>query len=206
MSDGTYTDLLHAKFRWPKIGDRLFLSANEWWQNACVTDGAFSRMVLMEDGFKKAADLLVENARGDNYLSATLIYPIVFCYRHSLELALKYIITTYGAKAGVPPNTTEHDLARLWPHCRRVIEHFHPNNDDPALDVVEACIAEFAKIDPRSDTFRYPTTAKGQPITIQLAPIDLQQLRHTMEAIHNFFTGVDGYIDNAVSNAPDDCM
>lgn len=203
MSVGSYTDILNKKFRWPKAGDRLFVTANQWWQNASVDPSTFSRMVLMQDGFKEAGDILVEKAREDNYYSSVLIYPVFFCYRHSLELGLKYIITTYGGAAGVPPNTKEHNLARLWPHCRAVIEYFHPENDDPALDAVEACIAEFAKIDRGSDTFRYPTNSKGQSITIDLPPVNLLELRDTMEAIHNFFTGVDGYIDHAMSSAPD---
>ena len=203
MSDSSFTDLLHKEFRWPKAGDRMFVPANKWWHNASVDDSTIPRTVFMESGFKEAGDLLVEKAREDDYYSSILIYPIMFCYRHSLELALKYIITTYGRAAGVPPNTKEHDLARLWPHCRGVIEYFHPKNDDPALDAVEACIAEFAKIDPGSDTFRYATTSKGRPITINLPPVDLLQLRDTMEAIHNCFAGTDGYIDHAISSAPD---
>lgn len=203
MSDSGFTDLLVNEPRWPKVGDRLFATANQWWQNATVDHSTFSRMVMMESGFKEAGDILVEKARGDNYYTSVFIYPILFCYRHSLELALKYIINQYGRAAGIRSNTVEHDLVRLWPDCRVVIEFYHPDNDDPALEAVEACIAEFAKIDPGSDAFRYPTNAKGQSITINLPPIDLFQLRDTMEAIHNFFTGVDGYIDHAISSAPD---
>ena len=203
MSDGSFTDLLNKEFRWPNAGDRLFVSANQWWQNASVADSTFTRMVSMESGFKEAGDLLVDKTREDNHHRSVLIYPIIFCYRHSLELALKYIINMYGRAAGVSPNTKEHNLARLWPHCRAVIEYFDPKNDDPALDAVEACIAEFTKIDPGSDTFRYPTNSEGQSITINLPPVNLLELRDTMEAIHNFFTGVDGYIDHAISSAPD---
>lgn len=202
MSDGSYTDILKREFRWPKADDRLFVTADKWWQNTSVADDTFTRMVLMERGFKKGGDILVENAIGDNYNGSILIYPIFFCYRHSLELALKYIIATYGSEVGISPKTNEHDLAQLWPLCRDVIEYFSPESDNPELESVGACIAEFAKIDRVSDTFRYPTTSKGQSITINLPPVDLVQLRGTMEAIHNFFTGVDGYIDNAIGSAP----
>lgn len=203
MSESSFTDLLLHEVRWPKTGDRLFVTADMWWQNASVEETTFSRMILLESGFKDAGDILVEKTREDNHYNDILIYPIIYCYRHSLELAIKYIITTYGRAPSVSPNTKEHDLARLWPHCRRVIEYFHPDNDDPALDAVEACIAEFAKIDPGSDAFRYATTSKGRPMKINLPPVDLLELRATMEAIHNFFTGVDGYIDHAISSAPD---
>lgn len=202
MSKGTFTDLLNKPFRWPASGDCLFTSAENWWQNAAVAGDTFTRMVLIEDGFKRAAELLVDKAAEDNYQGSTLIYPIVFCYRHSLELALKYVIATYGRSAGIMPNTKSHDLDVLWPVCRRVIEHFDRTHDNPDLNAVEECVAEFAKIDAGSYTFRYPTNTKGEAIEIDLPPVDLVKLRETMEAIHNFFTGVDGYIDNAIGCMP----
>ncbi len=42
-------------------------------------------------GFKKAADLLVKNAR-TAYDRNTLIFPVLFLYRQYIELSLKEII------------------------------------------------------------------------------------------------------------------
>jgi hypothetical protein len=160
----------------------------------------FERTVLMMGGYKEAADLLVEAAIAERFHRDQLVYPIVFCYRHYLELELKYIINNYGRLVGVPPNTEDHDLEELWPAARRVITLDRPETADPAIDAVEAAIAEFSKIDPSSFTFRYPTDKKGQPIAIGVEHLDLEQLRDTMKGIGNFFMGADGLLDEAERN------
>ena len=71
-------------------------------------------------------------------------------------------------------------------------------------DAVEHCIAEFAKIDPLSETFRYPISRKGQPFDISHESIDLLQLRDTVQAIKNYFMGSDGLLSNLQDAQPDD--
>jgi hypothetical protein len=77
---------------------------------------------------------------------------------------------------------------------RRVLQHYRIASDDPALLAVEACIAEFSKIDLGSFTFRYPTNRSGQPIPILCRP-SLEQLRDTMGSIFQFFECVEMQID-----------
>ena len=49
----------------------------------------------MAEGYKRAADLLIERAKESTQLRNMLVYPIVFCYRHYLELTLKAMLATY---------------------------------------------------------------------------------------------------------------
>lgn len=69
-------------------------------------------------------------------------------------------------------------------------------------EAVEQCIAEFAKIDPFSETFRYPTNRKGQSFDVDDDVIDLLQLRDTMRAIENYFMGSDGFLGNLKNAQP----
>lgn len=48
--------------------------------------------MAMIDGYKMAADCLVDDADDSERKRNRLIYPIVFCYRHFLELSLKHVI------------------------------------------------------------------------------------------------------------------
>ena len=69
--------------RWPQTGDRLFAPS----RTATLAHTPDERLYRLTRGYKRAADVLVENtlcARGDQ---RNLIYPIVFCYRHYIELA-----------------------------------------------------------------------------------------------------------------------
>src|SRR5262249_24682285 len=149
----SFESLLNTDFRWPSPGDRAFNSSLDVPSSVGVAQDPFTRMVFMTDGYKEAADILVTKAVEDRPSSYMLLYPILFCYRHFLELSLKYVIVSYGRQAGVPPNTKDHDLDLLWPAFRQVLAYFGVG-DEAALTTVEAVIAEFAKIDRDSFTFR----------------------------------------------------
>ena len=65
------------------------LTPPDWRMNACVNWGGGT---LYSDGYKTAADTLVNQVAADRYTSDTLVYPIVFCYRQYLELLLKALL------------------------------------------------------------------------------------------------------------------
>jgi hypothetical protein len=73
------------------------------------------------------------------------------------------------------------------------------NEADP---VVAEVIGQFAKIDPGSYSHRYPVDQKGQPLPLALTDLHLPTLRDVMQAVANYFTGCDGYIDNLVGACP----
>jgi hypothetical protein len=104
-----FEQLAEMPFRWLKAGDLLFGESETG--HAAITGDPFSRMVFMMDGYKQAGDLLIDAALRNESERPLLVYPIVFCYRQSLELSLKYIITVYGGLAGVAPINNEHDFA-----------------------------------------------------------------------------------------------
>lgn len=67
----------------------------------------------LREGYKKSADELVEiavNSSGDYKILDTFIFPILFSYRHCLEIALKHIYMRAWGK--VPAGG--HNLLDLW--------------------------------------------------------------------------------------------
>ena len=68
----------------------------------------------MTDGYKTAADLMVAAAGQDRLTRDTLVFPIIFNYRHFLEISLKYLLATYGPNVDIESNWRSHDLATLW--------------------------------------------------------------------------------------------
>ena len=205
MSKMTFTDLLEIDFRWPKIGDRLFSEVHPAQGGAFLADLSDERLYRLIEGYKLAADLLVEQAEIEPSRKPKLVYPIVFCYRHFLELALKAMLAEYGPMGNMPRNWSHHKLENLWGDYRTLLRNLgsdHP--EEKGTDAVEHCIAEFAKIDPFSETFRYPISRKGQPFDISHESIDLLQLRDTVQAIENYFMGSDGLLSNLQDAQPDD--
>lgn len=197
-----FESLLKTDFRWPTLGDSALIASPDSASSVAVAQYPFQRMVFMTDGYKEAADILVAKAMEDRPRSYLLLYPILFCYRHFLELSLKYVITTYGRRAGVRPNFKDHDLDLLWPTFRQVVAYYG-EGDRAALTAVEAVVAEFAKIDPRSFTFRYPTSREGDAIVINQDSVDLAQLRETMDGVAHYFNGMDGYLQNLSGAVPE---
>ena len=94
------------------------------------------------------------------------------------------MLEEYGSMGNVAMDWSHHRLEDLWRDYRTLLRNLgsdHP--EEQGTDAVEHCIAEFAKIDPSSATFRYPSSRKGQPFDISHENIDLLQLRDTVQAI-----------------------
>ena len=96
------------------------------------------------NGYKDAADFLVSNAptRGN---PRKLLYPVLFLYRHHLELALKAII----GKQKKFPRT--HELDELWQDCRSLLDEISLSaSDNDEIQQTTRLIDEFCKVDPKS--------------------------------------------------------
>jgi hypothetical protein len=117
MTPASFEDILQQEFRWPNVGDQLFKPSNVWMGDAMLAGHASTRLALMTAGYKHAGDALVERALELRAERDFLVYPIIFCYRHYLELALKnsftfrYPVTTKGAP--IPVGLDRLDLEAL---------------------------------------------------------------------------------------------
>src|SRR5947209_4225244 len=94
-----------------KRGDKLFIN-NQWRQHLDIAESyqylGYKRAGFMSysTAYKLAADRLVQtlhiNSSPDIYLDA-LVLPIVFLYRHYVELTLKDLVSDGNEKFGNPP-------------------------------------------------------------------------------------------------------
>lgn len=188
-----FESLLDTEFRWPMVGDSAFVEAAESLDNAAIAEDDFTRLVLMTDGYKKAADLAVAHCAEHPADRDFLVYPIVFNYRHFIELSLKYQLATHGPSVDMSPNWNTHDLAKLWEAFGEMVDRYRIPDPDDADAVVQSVVAEFAKIDPGSDAYRYPVDQKGKPLPIAFASTHLANLADVMAAVGGYFNGCDGY-------------
>lgn len=196
-----FTEILNLGLRFPKEGDTLFKPSSAWMGNATLADRKFSHLVLMTDGYKKGADTLVAKASSDRGLRDFLVYPVVFCYRHFVELSLKYIIASHGPTVGVQPNWTTHSLEELWTTTNKVLDGFGVEKDEMHAAVC-ACIEELSKADPLSFKFRYPTDRNGEALPFSVERFDLVQLRDVVEGMSGYFGGLDGYLSELKNAGP----
>lgn len=192
----SFEDILNTDFRWPTKGDKPFVIADNPFENANIADNKSVRLVLMIDGYKKAADLMVERSASDRSARDILVFPIIFNYRQFLELSLKYQLATYGPAVDIPPNWETHNLAKLWSEFLAMLEHYGTEDPDEADPIVGKIILEFAKIDPNSYSYRYPVDRNGNAIPVAYSDLHLPTLLDVMQAVASYFNGCDGYLDH----------
>ena len=101
-----------------------------------------------------AATALIAICEDDPPKQQILVYPILFSYRHAMELAMKWIIVMYGHHGSADVGTIEHhDLWKLWKICRGIITE--AGGDHEAIPVVEQVIKDFHDLDKTALAFRY---------------------------------------------------
>lgn len=202
MKRRTFEEIIQEQFRWPAAGDIPFVESTAAGANATIAEGLHTRLVLMMDGYKKAADLMVEGALADDSQRDYLVCPIIFNYRQFIELSLKYMLSMYGSHVGISSNWHSHRLEALWTDYALMLERFGSEDPDEADPIVEEVVAQFAKIDPGSYSHRYPVDRDGRPLPLALTELHLPTLRDVMQGVANYFNGCDGFLDNIVGALP----
>jgi hypothetical protein len=173
---------------WPMEKEKLFRSDINDFNNACLNfmDDQFD---LYAVGYRKAAELLVEHTKTTNSNQDILVYPIVFLYRHYLELRMKDIIKDGNILLDFTESfPQDHLISGLWEKCKMIIEQLdHDNSMIDEINAVDENIKEFSKIDLKSMAFRYPTDKKGNPSLPGIKRTNLGNLSKVMLNIANFF-------------------
>lgn len=146
---------------------------DETWTHAALfggmVDGAHDDYSLANN-FRMAGDILIQ--RGLEHFGAyELLYPVLYNYRHAIELYLKAI---------VKPVKRNHDLAGLMNQFKNLLKERHNVNVPTWFENV---IEEFNKFDPDSTTFRYP----GQTNASEELMVNLPELQKIMSIISDSF-------------------
>ena len=188
MSDTPGTEDFES--RWPKVGDVFFVESS-WAYDAHVVRDPSERFYRMPKGYKRAGDILIDQAATNQDDRSNVIYAALFCYRQAIELFMKKLIETFGnGKAYSPMNT--HELNTLWERFMCVVNE-RGRSDSIGLFEVGKLVAEMHEADQKSDGFRYPTDRTGSPFAFGDQGIDLGNLREVMQGLANFFECV--YLD-----------
>ena len=175
---------------WPEKGDDLFNGDGHRWEFACLNFTPYE-WDLYAQGYKLAADLLVQHVKRTGEDQDTLVYPIVFLYRQYLELRLKELIKEGTQLVGTPDGLSKtHNIDKLWAQCRTIIEKVWPEGPSGDLDAVKNCIHQFSEKDPCSTAFRYPRDTDGRRSLPDLRPINLLHLSTVMDGLSSLLEGL----------------
>lgn len=154
--------------------------------------------------YQEAVNLIVDfmvKTRKRNFM----VFPVIFLFRHYIELMLKEIIVNNWEYLGVSrPFPKGHDIYRLWGICRKALQETDKLVDQgfarskdyaeqtvKAYDALEADLNKFAEIDPDSEHFRYPVDTKGEPIVLK-EELLIEILRDLPELVKRISENLDG--------------
>lgn len=202
-------ELLNRETRLPSVDDKLFVEDKDWWMNACI-NGYHDPTELYITGYKEAADNLVRDVANRRGSADALLYPIVFNYRHYIELRLKSLLHDGRRLLDIKhKQKAQHKLSKLWPHVRKILEELWPDGDIEQLKAVEVLINQFEEVDPSSTSFRYPKNFEGDnSVHLGMARVNLRNLKDVVGSMSLILEGsagaiseYQGYKDDALSDS-----
>lgn len=129
---------------------------------------------LYAEGFKRIADMAVDEVRQASTNRHALVYPIVSNYRHYIELRLKEVIKDGNKALDEAERLTDdqmktlfqgkegHNLMTPWEHYYRVVTKICPDDPKKTIEDAKKRIAQFAQVDPFGMAGRYPMDTKGK--------------------------------------------
>ena len=183
----------------PSSDDRLFVSQEDWWNNACL-NWCHDGWTLYATGYREAADLLVRHIEERGALQDMLVYPILFLYRQYLELEIKDLIRQGRRLQDIPGDFPQHhDIAGLWRICHQLLSEIAPNDSVEELREIDRLIEDFSAVDPSSIAFRYPEDRKGNASLPGITHINLRNVREVMSGIGNLLTGASCLVEEHLS-------
>jgi len=185
----------------PRKGEKLFRGdLRDWKNNACLRDGD---EYAYREGYRRGAQVLVRAVQETACDQDFLVYPIVFLYRHHIELVLKRVIKQAPYLIERPLTKAENDhlekhrLDLLW-------EDFKPMASAvtkaagwsklPPEDVqgIDDYIRQIFEVDPASYSLRYAHSKKGDPsLPKGLTHINLRHFGELMERLASYLGGLE---------------
>lgn len=185
------------EYLWEKAQMRRFdnLSANDSLFNIVgpiVSVGGFGEIdspwVRYQEGYYDAAFLCTEKREGGTS-DTWLVYPILFLYRHYLELMIKGIIMEAAAtfQVQIPSGTEgEHNLVTLWDMLRDLVLQNHVRRILGGTDAVRRILAQFTDIDPFSMETRYGLSKDLRtPSMPRSRQLSLENIQEVMGKMYN---------------------
>lgn len=183
-------------------GQQLFIQGDDWQNNAMLGWTNFPAD-LYAYGYKEAADGLLQAIADRKVSLDSGIYPLVFLYRHSMELQLKLILPLARRLSGEKQvNEHKHELMPMWQALRRLLTEIDPETDDEELQAMESFIQQLHEVDPASFAFRYSTGKKGEVSLPGLQHINIRHLSEILDSVFMMLNGIHSWLGEMETNNP----
>src|SRR5436190_12574440 len=160
-----------TKLPWPDDNTCVFRAGDPSLDLAWIPQTA-AQWHFYATGYREAAEHLYRcwcSSRHD-----FLIFPLVFLFRHSIELRLKELSQSAADLLDLPPDWhRNHRIDHLWHRLKPLLRRIEPEGSEPDLDNAQRLMLELAARDPISMEFRYPEDRDGKRHLAHLQRIDV---------------------------------
>ena len=188
----------------PRKEDVLFQDGlPDWQHNACVNVTWGGDDFGYQEGYRRGARLLVEHVLATQNDQDFLVYPIIFLYRHHIELTLKSIIrhTPYILDRSLTETEEQHldrhRLDLLWQDLKPLFAAVCKAAGWKRLSTaneqgVDSHIRQLTALDPDSFSFRYMRSKKGElSLPAEMKRINLRHFAETVERLADYLQALD---------------
>jgi hypothetical protein len=203
----------------PRDTDILFADSHEDWQlNACIEHwGDVDRAYII--GFRSAAFQLTNSMCQNPTDQDSVVYPILYLYRHHIEMQLKSIIRLAMEILGeevsnkLRKKLEQHDLQTLWkviepkldPICKRAKLPQLPLEERQGIN---AYMQQLNDNDPKGVSFRYGRERDmSRTIGEGVVRINIRSFAVCMEKLSRYLDGLNGWLEDMATDARNaDCV
>jgi hypothetical protein len=175
---------------WPQSADSLLTTGSDWETLASIGGADWDGFLLYAQSYKEAADIVVEQIESAGRRQDSIVYAIMFLYRHYIELMIKGLIRLGSMLEGSPPHYPKgHIISELWRQCEPMLKAAFPEGDKSAAKTVENCIMEMAQLDPSGEAWRFPEDKKERAIQHRISCLSLRNVRKVMDNMAGYLEG-----------------
>lgn len=172
---------------------------------AMIRHDKSNHLSMIADEYKASADELVDSYLANGERALHRMYPVLFLYRHYLELQMKTVLML-GEELSLDPSkdTLHHKLIDLWNCTKTILVKVWPDGETQSLNNFGHGIENFSSVDPIGTSFRYSHSKTGEPLLPTVEAVDLRHLKESMNRMAGFLEGVvaglSAYMDAANGN------
>jgi hypothetical protein len=179
-------ELVDLEYHWPEAGDQLLTGKSNWPTDADL--GAWSRSYsAFIWSFTNAAETLVDAVTTGKQRADRIAWPLLYLYRHTVELALKDCLIDAATFLGEPldfPN--HHRLKDINDILLQLLAKLDFPTNDASVSAFSHILEDLDQFDPSGTAFRYPTDRKGAPHVLPVTHVDIVDLQRGVMKLLNF--------------------
>jgi hypothetical protein len=135
-----------------------------------------------ESAYRLGQRLMVNDGNVD-----TEVYPLLYLYRHAVELSIKYIHRVMQSILNTDTRfKTTHLISDNWSSVRPNLElllqeaEFAPKTN---LEVIDRILRDLVAVDPKAEAFRFPQVSSGAEVAADLGSINLHAFCDALEYV-----------------------